>query len=971
MRDTWPLFSRRISEYETLDNAPDLSTPTPDRALINLERQGFRDSDAHNTWRQKLDTELRNKVSFDLSPTNPQADIKPTGHCEFWTHNIDLVRYRCPIGPTQNAEQAQHPISQPLTLPEIYNSRVTCILNTQGKCTGMLTPERMNILHMAYQKASQNGMHAHIFPPPTSVASELRALVTRHDQLKYKFNSKVVTDSFSRSLPDRVHAALQKWALVTQEKMASPLDFHPGYQNFWSAYPRDAVFGAHHDCLTSKFSGFSVCHPIYDEHSMTRTLRHAIYSAIHNSDATATFMFLPSWRGPMNTNPYSKLLLENPQICCKIGTFPRASLTYNQPQCWISQKIPLPDHSWNLELIAVWNTAALVHLNTNNQNWLRGLDSEGLGINLVQLDIKAAPLPPSRRTTQLPGINPFLKLPWDVQQISYFTDQTRSAPAFTEVPDRSRPELSLKIPNWRSLAYTDGSCYTEDSKQITGAGVYHPETHTSNRVDPNGEGITNTISRAELTAIAAAMIHNHGYIATDSLTSLHQIRKQILYPEKHRYHIQGDVLNTIIAIIRNSALKIYFFKVKSHAGIAGNECADVIAKYQAIHQNDSPADTGILNAGPDGNPFTQLAWLAVEQQPSNNGSSPAAKYLPNLRDALKNQMHTGHKLGQAKTDTGYYTFYQGLLPLVDKTISNAFWNMPYITHPMKRNIFQYRTGTLYNQKHAVRFKRSTNLSCPLCHQNDSALHILSGCQHPVISKIITERHNIAGRLIMSAIKRHSCLGRCIVSLDIGSEQRLAQHNLQLPDQASNRFVPDWLFNPNIRKDARSTRRPDAILVTPITSTTSNHSRVLRSAANNPNERRGELTPIKHPQDLAPHRRHIHLVEIKYCEDTRPGNQLAAAQEQHRVLNEQLEGGQITLHTILLGVGGSIYIPHTLKQLTALGLNLQKAKKVARKLHSHCVHYAHKLITSRRTIEMSQTSNQGLGSGANRHPPDPH
>ena len=244
-----------------------------------------------------------------------------------------------------------------------------------------MTPERMNILHMAYQKASQNGMHTHIFPSPTSVASELRALITRHDQLKSKFNSKIVTDSFSRSLPDRVHAALQKWALVTQEKMASPLDFHPGYQNFWSAHPRDAVFGAHHDCLTSKFSGFSVCHPIYDEHSMTRTLRHAIYSAIHNSDATATFMFLPSWRGPINTNPYSNLLMENPKICCKIGTFPRALLTYNQPSSWISQEIPLPDHSWNLELIAVWNTAALVQLNTNNQNWLRDLDSEGLGIN--------------------------------------------------------------------------------------------------------------------------------------------------------------------------------------------------------------------------------------------------------------------------------------------------------------------------------------------------------------------------------------------------------------------------------------------------------------------------------------------------------------------------------------------------------------------------------------------------------------
>jgi non-ribosomal peptide synthetase component F len=32
-------------------------------------------------------------------------------------------------------------------------------------------------------------------------------------------------------------------------------------------------------------------------------------------------------------------------------------------------------------------------------------------------------------------------------------------------------------------------------------------------------------------------------------------------------------------------------------------------------------------------------------------------------------------------------------------------------------------GTLYNQKHAARFKRSTDLQCPLCHQTDSARHI--------------------------------------------------------------------------------------------------------------------------------------------------------------------------------------------------------------------------------------------------------
>eukprot|EP00983_Pelagomonas_calceolata_P016736 526841-Pelagomonas_calceolata.AAC.1 len=36
-------------------------------------------------------------------------------------------------------------------------------------------------------------------------------------------------------------------------------------------------------------------------------------------------------------------------------------------------------------------------------------------------------------------------------------------------------------------------------------------------------------------------------------------------------------------------------------------------------------------------------------------------------------------------------------------------------------------------------------------------------------------------------------------------------------------------------------------------------------------------------------RHIHLIRIKYCEDTRPGAQLEASQQQHKELCKQLQG----------------------------------------------------------------------------------
>jgi len=34
------------------------------------------------------------EVSFDIQPTNPQADITATGHCEYWITTIDLMKHQ-------------------------------------------------------------------------------------------------------------------------------------------------------------------------------------------------------------------------------------------------------------------------------------------------------------------------------------------------------------------------------------------------------------------------------------------------------------------------------------------------------------------------------------------------------------------------------------------------------------------------------------------------------------------------------------------------------------------------------------------------------------------------------------------------------------------------------------------------------------------------------------------------------------
>ena len=201
-------------------------------------------------------------------------------------------------------------------------------------------------------------------------------------------------------------------------------------------------------------------------------------------------------------------------------------------------------------------------------------------------------------------------------------------------------------------------------------------------------GINNTISRAELAAVAAAVIHGYSHIATDSLTSLHQIKKQLSHPNLHRHHIQGDVLQSIAKAICQSPLPIHFFKVKSHAGIINNEHADVLAKKSATTYFDI-ADTSIKTAGPEGNPFYNIHWLAKEDienqtqthihtHTTNMAHSPPPKlwYLPNHRDALQAHMHLLHKLGNAKTEADYHAYYQTLIK--DGTANGATSNA-YLT----------------------------------------------------------------------------------------------------------------------------------------------------------------------------------------------------------------------------------------------------------------------------------------------------
>jgi hypothetical protein len=84
-------------------------------------------------------------------------------------------------------------------------------------------------------------------------------------------------------------------ALVTNERMAIPLDFTPEFKEFWTAHPRDRVFSSRTDAISTQFTGFSICHPIYDDKHILKVVQHATAFALNNQVATAIFILLPNW----------------------------------------------------------------------------------------------------------------------------------------------------------------------------------------------------------------------------------------------------------------------------------------------------------------------------------------------------------------------------------------------------------------------------------------------------------------------------------------------------------------------------------------------------------------------------------------------------------------------------------------------------------------------------------------------------
>jgi ribonuclease HI len=488
--------------------------------------------------------------------------------------------------------------------------------------------------------------------------------------------------------------------------------------------------------------------------------------------------------------------------------------------------------------------------------------------------------------------------------------------------------------------YTDGSCKKEDDgPNKLGAAVYHAGTQQYITVQPNGLDATNTITRAELSAIHAvldsyeAQRAPHMHIFTDSMASLCLIRKALHNEHLIRMSKHAALLRNIkTCLLRRADLKFHthLHKVKSHVGISGNEAADAAAQAVADGK-EAPKFTEVS----DNNPYANIWWVRA-----------GGTYAANLNAWLKTNVASTTAAGYSKVGI-YATLWANQIDDLCAKSSHRMWTSSKVPFTDALHIFKSRWGHLYNAKLAARYGKhpthqafnASEAPCPLCGSPDSGSHILGGCKREDMHRLYIKRHNTAVQIIAECIQNGS-LGGCAMYMDACAAK-------DVPDYAMGTRLDHagWLL-PSCSEEQRKPMRPDILLVEGVTA---------KDAKKPDFEPRWDRS-----KDLYK----VHVLEVGYTSDTNHEAKCLVKQGQHAALVTALEheGWHVNYPkhaAITLGTGGTVRKDLALA-LRELGVTQDKVADCMQRLHLHSVLTAVEIIKLRRFLEYGGHGPPGPG-----------
>mmetsp|Transcript_2060 Transcript_2060/g.4562 ORF Transcript_2060/g.4562 Transcript_2060/m.4562 type:complete len:987 (-) Transcript_2060:719-3679(-) len=717
--------------------ATHLPTPAPlDAGCTNQQKQGtWEPSTAMNDTTTRL---LHTHITFDPQPTNPDRDILATG------------RYHIQCGMR---------IGETITNTEIASTH-----NPEGKCIGTLTAARLAVLRAQFDYTKAQFPDLHVELHAGSFEEEVAKLQHRYKEGYSSGHHTTHLDSH-QTTPDPIFRCLVDHLGVTQERFASPLNYNPATQVYWSMYKEDQLFGARWDAYSEPWTGVSQANPEYTAQGMEKSVRHAISSSmLCKDDATVTIFVLPDWKG----TPYNKWMGHDTVV--RLDVIPRTQFRFKTPCHWQGGPCYAGHPKWDICVFAVCNQKGKEHLLQHQAAFTQAyyqahMDMNGRGRRPLWAGISASDSP-GRSMTEQPTFKHPRKLLTMVQANPSPAQQPLGAALGSATtmlasaqPDNALPGAYMQPHALRWAAdtavYTDGSCTkTTEGSQTLGAAVYFARTGHTLRVDPNGLGATNTITRAELSAILHALKETTAWgeltIFTDSLCSLYIIRKHLHRPEMYRLYKHLPQLREIRQLLIDRALQgrlTRIVKVKAHAGITGNEKADQEAvkastRRAPVHCTDTTAN----------NHLSTLTWPGKLADPSQTTPHYANNLKNGITDMIRQSTHTGYS-----NITLYTELWDKAMPDVNRKASSSAWSCAAINFKQLRTSFKAKWGLLYNAKLAQRFQKKTTRRdsappCPICKAGpDSSTHMLNACTHPHIASLRIKRHNEAVQLIAKYI----------------------------------------------------------------------------------------------------------------------------------------------------------------------------------------------------------------------------
>ena len=857
-----PVVAEMIAAYRLQQAAAanDRSPATPalgelaqaQQGLSALQQQGDYYPDHPQRYNINIGQQYSNLFDMDTSPMNPHADIHPTGRHEVFIREVEM----CIDG-------------------QMWIKTLACIYTPDGKCRYTLTPERTAILYQQYCHSTRHKPNVMRKLKAGTFPQELYALMCRYRdgaQIKDHKAIRKVQIKNHWATPPEVYEALRQLTDITKERFASPLNYNPTFTMYWSAHKRDQIFGAKWDSYRYRWTGGSVHNPEYEDEDLNKNMATAIAAARNTTAPVFGIHILPAW-SDANRTAYLAWLQHFPENCMHLLQIPRKHFRFQKPTTWERGDMYAGNPRWDVNIIVTGNAKGFeAHLPywesgymTRFLQTLQDAINQSLPDDKEIQDISMYYNPPSSNAPPSTSHQPTLLTPKQLSKMGYpkqtnGSESLRDDSATSQDPpamvdasttlDDLETQLATALPtapplryNWKNYAYTDGS-YKQTSHKTSpmdaecdapgiGAGVYFPP-QAANEDDERGVPIVpagdshpqNTINRAELVGILAALRHGAHMIATDSLSSMYQIKKMLRRPQDLLNHQHCELIKEIVTEIVNRGLRTTLhkldLKVKGHASIIGNERADAIAKaaatgdtsdYEECEKYESPSNNRLTQYWPH-----KTQWNNRWSRTNNGQRTLIDRFkrvnpLTDLHDSVRHYCHQKSRFGMANRATCYFEAFKRIEERLDLPASNEYMTSGKIKYAERKTALRYRYGTMWTRKMAYRCGHAPSSKCLLCGDEDGGHHTASGC--PALKRMYINRHNKVGRLIMTRVLRGR-KGAFVIQMDLGSTENCAEDGI-MAHQSRN--IP-WELLPRGLKEAvqqaqgTTDKRPDGMLYKP-------------------------------------------------------------------------------------------------------------------------------------------------------------